>query len=93
MHKKFLKSVISKIWVLVRQSTQETLELNQLDEIRQALMDIKTNWSQNDAYFQKALHLCDSVQKSGILSVTQRNTPEAQEIIDQCQNLMRYLDS
>lgn len=87
-----LKEALSQIWALVYLSTSRDLDLNQLDELQEA-MGALGEWPENDPFKGRASHICMCVRSTGILSIPSRKPKGTEEILRDCQSLSKYLDS
>lgn len=88
-----LKSALNQIWALVYVGTSRDLNLEQLDQLREA-MTVVDEWPYEDPFKGKASWLCDRVRRNGILSMPPRKPRGTEDTIrEECQVLCRYLDS
>jgi hypothetical protein len=87
-----LQRALSKITVLVSNSTKAHLGPAQQEELKSAIVFLHNNWPSAHPLKSRAMAIRDSVCASGIISSPTRKAAYPQHILRECEALLKCLD-
>ena len=87
-----MQMVLSMIAVQISNSTKAVMDSSRLDELKAAIVFLHDHWPPGDVMRSRAAGIRDAVCASGLISMPLRKAPEHQQIILDCQFLLKYID-